>query len=57
MTHFEKLSFCSGGNKGETCTVISRKHEIWKQTFSGWIKDKSKIYDEAEKNRTRKDRA
>ena len=44
--HFKEI------DKGETCAAISRTNGIAKRTLSGWIKEKSKIYDEVEKNRT-----
>ena len=33
-------------DKGETYAAISREHGITKLTMSGWIKEKSKIYEE-----------
>ena len=48
----EKYKILKEIDKGETCAAISRKHGIPKQTLSGWIKEKSKIYDEVDKYRT-----
>ena len=48
----EKYKILKEIDKGETCIAISRKHEFPKQMLSGWIIEKSKIYDEVEKNRT-----
>ena len=38
--------------KGELSASISKKYVVPKQTFSGWLKYKTKIYSEVEKNKT-----
>ena len=38
--------------KGESPTSIQKKYGIPKQTLSGWLKEKTKIYSEVEKNKT-----
>ena len=38
--------------KGESSASISKKYGVPKQTLSGWLKEKTKIYSEVEKNKT-----
>ena len=51
-TIVEKYKILKEIKKGESCAAVSRKHSIPKQTFSGWMKEKSNIYDAVEKNAT-----
>ena len=37
--------------KGESSTSIWKKYGIQKQTLSGWLKEKTKIYSEVEENK------
>ena len=51
-TIVEKYKILKEIEKGKSCAAVSRKHSIPKQTLSGWMKEKSKIYDAVEKNAT-----
>ena len=51
-TIVEKYKILKEIEKGESCAAVSCKHSIPKQTLSGWMKEKSKIYDAVEKNAT-----
>ena len=48
----EKYEILKEVEKGESSTSISKKHGVPKQTLSGWLKEKTKIYSEVEKNKT-----
>ena len=48
-TNVEKYKILKEIEKGESCAAVSCKHSIPKQTLSGWMKEKSKIYDAVEK--------
>ena len=38
--------------KGESSASISKKYGVPKQTLSGWLKEKRKIYSKVQKNKT-----
>ena len=46
----EKYKTLKEVDKGESSASISKKYDIAKQTLSGWLKEKTKIYSEVEKN-------
>ena len=48
----EKYEILKEVEKGESSTSISKKHGVPKQTLSGWLKEKTKIYSEVEKTKT-----
>ena len=48
----EKYKILQELDKGESCACIAKKYDIAKQTLSGWLKEKARIYSEVEKNKT-----
>ena len=48
----EKYKILKELDKGESCACIAKKYNIAKQTLSGWLKEKARIYSEVEKNKT-----
>ena len=55
-TTTEKYKILKEVEKGELSASISRKYGIPKQTLSGWLKEKTKIYSEVKKSKTSKKR-
>ena len=55
-TTTEKYKILKEVEKGESSASISRKYGIPKQTLSGWLKEKTKIYSEVKKSKTSKKR-
>ena len=47
----EKYKILKEFEKEGSSTSISKKYDIRKQTLSGWLKEKTKIYSEVEKNK------
>ena len=47
----EKHKILKEFEKEESSTSISKKYGVRKQTLSGWLKEKTKIYTEVEKNK------
>ena len=50
----DKYKILKEVEKGELYASISKKYVVPKQTFSGWLNGKTKIYSEVEKNKTAK---
>ena len=48
----EKYKILKEAEKGELSAFISKKYSVPKQTLSGCLKEKTKIYSEVEKNKT-----
>ena len=48
----EKYKILKNVEKGESSLSISKKYGVPKQTLPGWLKEKTKIYSEVEKNKT-----
>ena len=48
----EKHKILKEVEKRELSASISKKYGVPKQTLSGWLKEKIKIYSEVEKNKT-----
>ena len=48
----EKYKILKELDKGESCACVAKKYDIAKQTLSGWLKEKARIYSEVEKNNT-----
>ena len=48
----EKYKVLKDVEKGQSSASISKKYGVPKQTLSGWLKEKTKIYSEVEKNNT-----
>ena len=48
----EKYKILKEVEKGEPSASISKKYGVPKQTLPGWLKEKTKIYSEVEKNKT-----
>ena len=52
----EKYKILKEAEKGESSASISKKYGVPKQTLSGWLKEKTKIYSEVKKSKTSKKR-
>ena len=48
----EKYKILKEVEKGESSASLSKKYGVPKQTLYGWLKEKTKIYSEVEKNKT-----
>ena len=48
----EKYKILKEVKKGESSASISKKYGVPKQTLSGWLKEKRKIYSKVQKNKT-----
>ena len=56
ITITEKCKILKEIEKGESSASISKKYGVPKQTLSGWLKEKTKIYSEVKKSKTSKKR-
>ena len=45
-TRTEKCKILKEIEKGESSASVSKKYGVSKQTFCGWLKEKTKIYSE-----------